>query len=213
MLEIVSIAGRQRSTSRPGDGGDLRIQLCYWAAQRPARSGDRCEGASRVAIEWKDTVCEVFPKNCFDGELQIRSPLSLRHHLEAIEDFSLSDRSDEHPGSRLGREPPKNFWRRGGSHYFGNDICIQDDHRSSLGGSRTGSRGRRGSSTPSTAARRRRIDSAKLRAGARRPLRAALKISRASSSMERPWREARIRRRSLVVSSSRRIVILAMLLG
>jgi hypothetical protein len=213
MLEIVSIAGRQRSTSGPGDGGDLRIQLCDRAAQRPARSGDRCEGASRVAIEWKDTVREVFPKNCFDGQLQIRSPLSLRHHLQAIEDFSLSDGSGENPGSRLDREPSKDFWRRGGSHYFGNDICIQDDHRSKRGGSRTGSRGRRGSSTPPTAARRRRIDSAKLRVGARRPLRAALKIARASSSMEQPWREARIRRRSLVASSSRRMVILAMLPG
>ena len=79
MLEIVSIAGRQRSTSGPGDGGDLGIQLCYGAAQRPARSGDRCEGARRVAIEGEDTVSEVFPKNCFDGELQIRSPLSLGH--------------------------------------------------------------------------------------------------------------------------------------
>ena len=70
-------------------------------------------------------------------------------------------------------------------------------------------RGTMGSSTPPNRLKRARIEAARLpgRAGSR--FRADCRMSRASSSIERPWTAAWTRRRDLSESSMLRIVILA----
>src|SRR5579862_512805 len=73
-----------------------------------------------------------------------------------------------------------------------------------------GSRGRSGSSTPPTALNRRRMESVRLDGPVFSAVSAALSISRASCSIDRPRLAARMRKRVFVDASSRRMVMLAM---
>ena len=83
-------------------------------------------------------------------------------HGDAVEDFGLADTGGVERGARLGGNPREH--RRGGfrAHQFGEDVGVEDDHRSNRGGSRTGT-GRCGSSSsaPPSGRKRRRMASAR----------------------------------------------------
>jgi hypothetical protein len=101
-----------------------------------------------------------------------------------------------------GREPAAGARRR---------CWCEDDHRRpwpKRGGARMGSRAGRSRSTPPTGATRPRMAAARLRGGGA-ALTTCRRISRASSSIERPCSAARTRRRRLRSSSRLRIVMLA----
>ena len=86
---------------------------------------------------------------------------------------------------------------------------VAESHR--IPGSRIGERGGIFNSTPPKRANRRRIASPRSVGAGSRWLRALFKSSRASCSMDRPLRAARIRSLRLVISGNWRIVMLAMI--
>ena len=129
----------------------------------------------------------------------------------AVQNFCLGDRRREHGQWLLGSEPTQDYVGRQGLESFRTHVRVEYDHLASFGGRRTASRGGNASSTPPRWSTCRRIDSPRFSRG--RTLLAlspALRISRASSSMDLPWLAANRRSFALTVSARRRIVMLAM---
>src|SRR5579864_124600 len=100
---------------------------------------------------------------------------------------------------------------RFGSHQIAEHIDVQDDHRTKSGGGRKGSRFGAFRSTPPQSANRRRMHSARFARLRGLPAKVERRISRASSSIDRPWWAARTLSRALVRSSSWRMVMVATL--
>jgi hypothetical protein len=94
------------------------------------------------------------------------------------------------PG-RVTRGPCRNTGRWLRPHELGQDVRVEDDHRSCSGGSRIGSLFGSCRSTPPRGRQRRRTASARLRTGASSSDRAARRMLLASSSMDRRWCAAR----------------------
>lgn len=141
--------------------------------------------------------------------------------FDSVQDFCDGDRGDDQFLRNLNPEPAKNCRLGRGVHQLGNDIGIKDNHgwvcngrvyfySLSHSGSGTGSRGKRSSSTPPNGSQIARIclsNSAPLLAFWRV---ASLRISRTSSSIDRPFLAARIFSCRFVLSEMFRTSMLAM---
>src|SRR5580698_5786971 len=131
--------------------------------------------------------------------------------LNSIEYFRLCDRRGVEIDQRAFAKPRSNLRRWAVPHKLGQNIGVEDDHSEKSGGSRIGSRGDSSSSNPPRGANRRRTMSARLSLRLGWATSAERRISLASSSIERPLFAARILRRDLTLSSSCRMVKVAML--
>jgi hypothetical protein len=114
----------------------------------------------------------------------------------------------ESNGPVLTRNPDLDGRRRIGPHGLGYDVGVEDD-QSNRGGSRRGSRGYSGSSTPPNGAKRRLMAVARSTYSAGTSGKAERRMQRASSSMDRPFRAARTRKRCFSASARFRMVRLA----
>src|SRR5262249_28060116 len=152
-------------------------------------------------IEGKNPTGEILHQHPFHGFGELVAPLSGWQRGEAEAEFRFGDGADEQGGRRLCSEPAYHVLSRRRLHQLGKDVRVEEDHRSKRGGLRIGSRGISGSSTPPRGANLAWMADARFagRAGSR--LSALRRMSRASSSIERPCVAARMRKRALSGSS------------
>ncbi len=210
-FEITRVACCDNSPARLRNGGDLRVEMRYWTAQRAARRRDARESSSGVAVEWQDTSGEVHVEHRHHSGLQTRPPPARWQNLDSEQDFGLGNCRRVEPVGRMFRQPAQNPRSRSRPHHFRQDVRVENDHFPNFGGRRSCSRGKSGRSTPPRAAKRRRMDSARFPSLVRSLLSAIRRISRTSSSIDLPWRAARTRSRVFVDSSSLRMVMLGIL--
>src|SRR5882672_504574 len=211
---VRDIAGGNRRSGGAGYRGDLGIELRDREAGAAAVGRDARVCLGRVAAEGQDAACEILPKHRLGGAFEGVASLAFGQQCEAVQDFRLRDAGGVKRRSGLRRNPAENTPGRRRLHQFGNDVGVEDDHRTgyflcSLGGSRIGSRPGTESSTPPSGSKRRRIACARSFDAAASSASAARRMWRTSSSIERLRCAARTLRRALVCSSRFRIVILA----
>ena len=209
MLEIRSIPGCHCRAMGACDSCNHGIELGYRAANRVSRGCDSGKRAGCILIEGQYPALKLRGEQLLDGRQQSYPALARRQRLYAVQNFRLSDRRREHGRGLLRSEPMQDCEGRQGLERFREHVRVEYYHLASFSGRRTASRGGSVSSTPPSGSTYRRIDSARLSRGRRGALRPALRISRASSSIDLPWPAARRRSFVLTASSRRRIVMLA----
>src|SRR6266478_3578683 len=198
------------SPVRPGNGCDLGVRVVDGSSKRPTVCCNPCKIVRSVALECEYTSREVFRKHPFRCSQQAVAPLTLGEQLDSVKDFRLGDRGRKEVCQGLLGDPYHDPGGRFRPHEFRQHIGIEDDHSSNPGALRTASRGGKEISIPPNDANRRRIASARFPLVREEVVKAERKISRASSSIERPWWAARTRKRVLVFWSSCRMVSAAM---
>ena len=104
----------------------------------------------------------------------------------AIEDLGLSYRGCKQARCGLEYHPCFDGLARHRFHELRKYVGVENDHSPNSGGSRMGSRGTSGKSTPPTAAKRFRIAFARFDGELCSTAKLERRMSRASSSMERP---------------------------
>jgi hypothetical protein len=195
---------------RPRDGRDLGIRVADRSSKRPTVRCNPGKMARSVTLECEYASREVFRKHPFRCSQQGVAPLTFGEQFNSVKDFRLGDRGRKEVCRRLLGDPGHHLGGRLGPHELRQHIRIEDDHASNPGAWRTASRCGKESSIPPNEANLRRIDSAKFPLVREELVKAERKISRASSSIERPWWAARTLKRVLVFWSSCRIVSVAM---
>ncbi len=96
---------------------------------------------------------ELFSEHLLDGRQQSRSALARLQHLNAIQNFRLSNCRREDGPRILRGQPTHDDTGRQRFENFRKDVRVEHDHFVSLGGRRTASRERSVSSTPPKGAR------------------------------------------------------------
>src|ERR1017187_5960508 len=208
MLEVLRIAGCDRGILRAGDGGNHGIGLRGRTAQGLSSRHYLCVHTRGFFVKRADSSGEQLCEHPLGASSQIRPALTGWQHLDSIEHFRLRNGGGGnglrflsiHPANDLlcGRRPES----------FRHNVGIEHNHYVKSGGRRASSRGGNSSSTPPSGSNISRIAVPK-------PFGAAsvespnLRISRASSCIDRPCCAARTRSLVLSPSSRRRIVMLA----
>ena len=198
------------SPMRPRNGRDLGIRVADRSSKRPTVRCNAGKMARSVTLECEYASREVFRKHPFRCSQQGVAPLTFGEQFNSVKDFRLRDRGRKEVCRLLLGDPGHDLGGRLGPHELRQHIRIEDDHASNPGAWRTASRCGKESSIPPSEANLRRIDSAKFPLVREELVKAERKISRASSSIERPWWAARTLKRVLVFWSSCRIVSVAM---
>src|SRR6266481_3213892 len=198
------------SPVRPGNGCDLGVRVADGSSKRPAVCCNPCKMLRSVALECEYTSREVFRKHPFRCSQQAVAPLTFGEQFDSVKDFRLRDRGRKEVCQRLLGDPYRDSGGRFRPHEFRQHIRIEDDHSPNPGALRTASRRGKEILIPPNDANRRRIASARFPLVREEVVKAERKISRASSSIERPWWAARTRKRVLVFWSSCRMVSAAM---
>jgi hypothetical protein len=116
--------------------------------------GDLRVGHGRIAVEAEDPAGEVVLEDRAGRGDQVVAAASLGQEGETVEDLRLGQGGGEQAGDRLCREPVEHPGFRSGAHQLRDDVGVEDDHPSNATGSRAGSRGLSGRSTPPRAAKR-----------------------------------------------------------
>src|ERR1700719_723016 len=198
------------SPVRPGNGCNLGVRVADGSSKRPAVCCNPCKMLRSVALECEYTSREVFRQHPFRCSQQAVAALTFGEQFDSVKDFRLRDRGRKEVCQRLLGDPYRDSGRRFRPHEFRYHIRIEDDHSSNPGPLRTASRCGKEILIPPNDANRRRIASARFPLVGEEGVKAERKISRASSSIERPWWAARTRKRVLVFWSSCRMVSAAM---
>jgi hypothetical protein len=155
------------------------------AAGRPA-------ALRRRRVEDENAVLDDARHERLEAQLQVGAAASARQKRDAVENFGDRDRRQREVGGIDRLQPGLDRGMRLGPHALRHDVGIEDDHARKSGGARSGGRSGSSRSTPCFGPNQARNASAivcRFCFGAR----LVRRMTRASSSMERPCRAARIR--------------------
>src|SRR5579859_1043907 len=204
--KVGAVARCKPGSMRLSGGRDLGVRVTNWPSERSTACRNRGKVACSFAFESENTSGEVFRKHFFRGSQQVVAPLAFGEQFDTVKDFRLRDRGCKELCCRLQGDPGRDLGGRFWPHELRQHVRTEDDHSSNPGALRTASRFGKESSIPPNGANRRRIASARFPLVREEVVKADRKISRASSSIERPWWAARTLKRVLVFWSSCRIV-------
>jgi hypothetical protein len=145
--------------------------------------------------EGQDAARKIFGEHAVGGSLQSVAATAVGQNRDPVENLDLIDvRRSIELRAWLRRDPGHDLGIGLGAHKLGDDVGVDDNHGSNVGGGLGVTGGWGSSSTPLSGAKRRRIASARLGVGAASSSwTAALTIALSSASMDRPWRAARRR--------------------
>src|SRR5262249_10546624 len=146
-----------------------------------------------LTIEAENLSVEIDIENLHRGVPESIAAFSRWQHSDAVENFAPCDSCREDRCSRLFAQPFHNARLRNRPQYLRQDVRIENDHLSNSMGSRIASRGAISSSRPPKGSMRARMASTNpfVRDGSMDS--AVRRMSRASSSIERPCRAAWMR--------------------
>lgn len=207
--KVCNIACCHCGAMRTGNGSNLSIECRDRASHLAPYRAYHCIGASGGTVEGQYAVCQDFLEYGHDGFLECPPSATQGQQGEAELDFCFADDSSEYGLRRLSFHPALDRQSRIRSQDFRDDVRIEQDHQSKRGGSRDFSRGGMSSSTPPRGSIRRRMAAYRFPGSATSLAKAARRMLRASSSIDRPWRAARRRNLPFTASSRFRIVMLA----
>src|SRR5215471_8852113 len=207
-LEVGGVAGGQDGAQVAADGCDLSVGDADWPADSLAAGDNVRIRLGGALIKGKDPAVEVFGQDAADHYCQPPLAVTVWEPRNAVPQLGGSHRGRGHVGGFERVKPGEHSGVRHLAGQFGDDVGIEDDHRSNSAG-RGRSPLRSGSSrSPSSPWKRARMRLPRLRSpplGISRSWR----MARTSASMDRPCRAASTRSRACVTGSSPRIVSVA----
>lgn len=209
-IEISDVSRCDGRARRPSNRRDLRVEVRDRSPRTPAADRDLRVGPCGPAVEGKQASGEVLLEHRLGQRCDGLAAPARGQKQDTVQDLCLGDGGRVKDRGGVPRDPASHCLGRRRTHQLRQHVRVEHDHRRGFGGSRMGSRDGSSISTPPTRRNRARTASARFVGVDASASRAAFRILRASSSIERWCCAARTRNRALVSASRLRIVMLAM---